>query len=81
MDEMTKYGVISIVIIVVASALFFANIGRGVAATGEAYTGATIENPCEPARFCAGTKLHIVREDCSLAFAYCRQGCRDGYCI
>ncbi len=30
---------------------------------------------CEPDRFCDGSRLMIIRQDCSLAISHCQFGC------
>lgn len=82
MADYTIPGLIAIVVIVLISALFL----QAPSATGEVQaSGSTLAgevtgemssaSTCEPARYCSGTKLVIVREDCSLAQAHCRSGC------
>ena len=87
MADHTVPGVIAIVAIVLVVAVFLQAGAQsqpaadyesqtGANLAGQAYSGVAADaDRCEPTRFCDGTKLVIVREDCSLAQAYCRSGC------
>lgn len=88
MADHTVPGIIGIVAVVLIVAVFFqagpqampadsaeeSVVGANLA--GGAYSSA-VKNAdgCEPTRFCDGTKLVIVREDCSVAESFCRSGC------
>lgn len=86
MADNTVAGIVGIVAIVLITALFFiANAGTSErsALTGNAVIEASGAEPaCDAKRFCDGTKLVIVREDCSTATAFCRDGClkESGVC-
>lgn len=83
MADYTVQGVIGIVAIVLVAAVFLQtanNTNPNANAenlVGEASTmpASTSANQCEPARYCSGSKLIIVRQDCSIAEAFCRRGC------
>lgn len=35
---------------------------------------------CKPSAFCDGSKLTMIRDDCSVNYAYCQYGCQDARC-
>ncbi len=80
MTDSTWIGVAGIVAIVVVTALFF---GAQQGTTGASITGAatsevgaqSADAACDPGRFCDGSKLVIVRSDCSIAESFCQRGC------
>lgn len=84
MKDNTLIGVVGVIAIVIVVALFLVST-RGMPESsetniaGQAYTphslGAPAEDTCEPSRFCDGSKLVIVREDCSVMNAFCQYGC------
>ena len=74
MTQSTWIGVAGIVAIVVVTALFFSTQNTGV--TGAAtITQPAVADACEPTRFCDGSRLVIVRSDCSFAESFCQRGC------
>lgn len=82
MADYTIPGIIGIVAVVLVAAVFLqtsVTTETSGNVVGEATTlaGTPQAQTCEPTRYCSGTKLVIVREDCSLAEAYCRSGCVD----
>ena len=82
MANHTVPGLIAIVAVVLVVAVFLQANTASAPATNLAGQAATLGGEaaaytCEPARYCSGTKLVIVREDCSRAEANCRYGCVD----
>lgn len=82
MADYTIPGIIGIVAVVLVAAVFLQTGFTQEApqnVVGEATTlaGTSPGETCEPTRYCSGTKLVIVREDCSVAEAYCRSGCLE----
>jgi len=79
MTDSTWIGVAGIVAIVVVSALFFGlQDSTGVSVTGASVSQApqaSTQAECTAGRFCDGSKLVIVRADCSIAESFCQRGC------
>lgn len=78
MTDSTWIGVAGIVAIVVVTALFFSaqeSASVTAAATTELLQQSSTGETCEPGRFCDGSRLVIVRADCSIAESFCQQGC------
>ncbi len=50
---------------------------------GQAYQGNVATQHCTPTRMCAGSKLEIIKSDCSVEEAYCQSGCDSarGVCM
>ncbi len=73
MTESIWAGIAGIVAIVVVTALFLsAQPGITGQATSELDANA---QQCEPARFCDGSRLVMIRSDCSVAESFCQRGC------
>ena len=89
MADHTIPGIIGIVVIVLIAAVFLqtsaattntpVSVAQPDNLAGEATTNPSTSSAdrCEPTRYCSGTKLIIVREDCSRAEAFCKYGCLD----
>lgn len=81
MTDSTWMGVAGIVAIVAITGIFFGlQGGAGItgAATSEAASARGeihADGTCDPGRFCDGSRLVIVREDCSIAESFCQRGC------
>ena len=80
MMDSTWAGIAGIVAIVAITALFF---GLQQTETTSPLTGAVVADAsgatsaemCDPKRFCDGSRLLIVRSDCSVAESFCQRGC------
>lgn len=75
MADNTLVGVSAIVIVVVVAAL--AITGLQAPNQGAAVAEPEQAGPCDAARLCDGSKLVIIREDCSVAQSFCQRGCNS----
>lgn len=80
--DYTVAGLVSIVGVVILTALFFAqpNVAEGANLSGEAYSSdvdTLAPNTCEVSSYCDGSRLVRQGADCQLYEAYCTRGCSD----
>lgn len=90
MADYTIPGIIGIVAIVLIFAVVNTDVAQqpqlqepGVQQTlvGSAYETGQASSACEPRRYCDGSRLVLVQQDCSQNTAYCKYGCADARCL